>query len=163
MGRTTVYVAFKAACDEAGIRDFKFHDLRHTFASYLVMAGVDLVTVKELMGQVEISMTLRYAHLAPEHKAQAVAKLNERFQRVKGGTESQAGMVSQDLWEAIDSDSTPNLARSRNVYLLRRERGLGIAHDIKENVEAAGGFEPPHRGFADLSLNHLGTPPFSET
>ncbi len=159
VGRTTVYDAFKKACDEAGKRDFKIHDLRHTFASYLVMAGVDLVTVKELMGHVGISMTLRYAHLASEHKAQAVAKLNERFQSVKGGTESQAGMVSQDLWEAIGSDSTPNLARSRNVYLVRRGRGLGIAHDIKEKVEAAGGFQPPHRGFADLSLNHLGTPP----
>ncbi len=56
-----------------------------------------------------------------------------------------------------------NMARSRNVYLVRKGRGLGIAKEIKDNVEAAGGFEPPHRGFADLSLNHLGTPPFSET
>ena len=63
-----ISTAFNSAVRRAEIEDFTFHDLRHTFASRLVMRGVDLTTVKELMGHKHINMTLRYAHLSPGHK-----------------------------------------------------------------------------------------------
>ena len=60
---------------KANIKNFRWHDMRHHFASKLVMAGVDLNTLRELLGRVDIKMTLRYAHLVLEHKARAVEKL----------------------------------------------------------------------------------------
>ena len=68
--------SFKTACAKADIKDFRFHDLRGTCCSHLVMAGVDLVTVKELMGHQSLAMVLRYVGLAPNHKAKAVELLN---------------------------------------------------------------------------------------
>jgi integrase len=68
--------SFNTACRKAGIHDFVFHSLRHTFASHLVMGGVDLTTVSRLMGHKSLTMTLRYSHLAPNHLTSAVNVLN---------------------------------------------------------------------------------------
>ncbi len=71
-----VYRSFKEAVKKSGIEDFRYHDLRHCFASHLVMQGVDLNTVRELMGHKGLAMTLRYSHLAPGYKSKAVNVLD---------------------------------------------------------------------------------------
>lgn len=67
---------FGTAVKKAGLAPIGWHGLRHTFASRLVMAGVDIRTVQELMGHKSILMTMRYAHLAPDHQRAAVEKLD---------------------------------------------------------------------------------------
>ncbi len=69
---------FDRVVDDAEVPNFTWHALRHTFISRLVMAGVDLRTAQELAGHKTISMTVRYAHLAPEHNQAAIEKLDPR-------------------------------------------------------------------------------------
>ncbi len=78
-GKNYTYIkrSFATACRKAGIKDFHFHDLRHTYASQLVMNGVDLKTVQELLGHKSLTMTLRYAHLSQAHKREAVKVLEK--------------------------------------------------------------------------------------
>jgi len=70
--------AWNAVVEAAKLKDFRFHDLRHHFASRMAMAGVDMYAVQTLLGHSESSLTQRYAHLAPEHLAAAVATLGAR-------------------------------------------------------------------------------------
>ena len=67
-----IYKSFGTALKRAGINKCTFHSLRHTFATRAVMAGVDIVTLKELLGHKTIQMTMRYSHPSPEHKKKAV-------------------------------------------------------------------------------------------
>ena len=68
--------AYNRACNDAGIEDLTFHDLRHTFASRLVAKGTDLNTVKELMGHSKLTTTQRYLHSSAELKRDAVNSLS---------------------------------------------------------------------------------------
>ena len=79
-----VTIAFRRACKKAGIEDFRLHDLRHHFASYLTMSGQNQRTVQELLGHKDPKMTMRYSHLSPEHLRSAVESL-EAFIEAKRG------------------------------------------------------------------------------
>ena len=83
-----VKTSFHTACRRAGIEDFRIHDLRHTCAAWLVTSGVTLFEVKELLGHSTVTMTERYAHLAPFKVKEAVARLED--------IESRSGHGSQD-------------------------------------------------------------------
>lgn len=72
---TTIKTSWGALMRKAKITDFRFHDLRHNFASQLVMKGVDLNLVRELLGHSDYATTLRYAHVADSNKADALALL----------------------------------------------------------------------------------------
>jgi integrase len=74
---------FQNSVAAAKVENFKYHDLRHTFASRLVMAGVPIEAVKELMGHRTIQMTMRYAHLAPDFQAAAIETLATKYGQAK--------------------------------------------------------------------------------
>jgi integrase len=73
----SIRTSFQAAIKQAGIEDFTFHDLRHTFASWLAMKGVPMSTIGKLLGHKTPQMTMRYAHLAPEYLADVVEVLTQ--------------------------------------------------------------------------------------
>jgi hypothetical protein len=104
-------MVFCGACVRAGITPCGPHTLRHTFASRLIMAGVDLRTVQELLGHKTISMTLRYAHLSPDHQRRAITTLEQRFSAEKSHQFSQ---------------QTPNVAEAPDgkIVVLRKVNGI---------------------------------------
>jgi integrase len=69
--------AFENAVERADIKNFRFHDLRHTFASYLAMQGASLLDIATVLGHKTLQMVQRYAHLSAPHTASIVAKMNK--------------------------------------------------------------------------------------
>jgi integrase len=71
--------AWRRACETAGIKDFRFHDLRHTFCSSIILSGAGLKEAKEMIGHADIAMTDRYSHLPPLSRLQIQKKLAEYY------------------------------------------------------------------------------------
>jgi integrase len=87
--------AWYAALENAGIENFRFHDLRHTWASWLVQSGVPLSVLQEMGGWESIEMGLKYAHLAPNHLTEHARKIDAIFGGNDTNTtqgENQAGL-----------------------------------------------------------------------
>jgi len=98
-----IKTGFKAACRRAGIEGLRFHDLRHTFASRLVERGVDLITVKDLLGHSTVKMTERYTHSSRQSKKNAVELLAQR--------KSRKGSLSRDAVTYTSREKSKNLVR----------------------------------------------------
>ena len=78
---TTVKRAFKSACRRAGIEGLLFHDMRHTFGTRLIQSGVDIETVRDLMGHHSISVTQRYLHTNEKRRRDAVESLSRKGEK----------------------------------------------------------------------------------
>lgn len=77
VGIDCVKKSFKSACERAGIENFRIHDMRHTCAAWLVMAGVELIVIRDLLGHSSVTVTEIYAHLSPKQVRVALEQLSD--------------------------------------------------------------------------------------
>ena len=101
--RGSIRTAWENAVERAGLDGFRFHDLRHTFASHMVMRGANLVELRDILGHADLKMTMRYSYLAPEHKRAAVARLDglTSTQPVDTSVDEAAGARRADAREEV--------------------------------------------------------------
>ncbi len=123
--------AFDRTCEAAGMTDFHFHDLRHTFASWLAMKGIPLATVGILLGHTSPTMTLRYAHLSPQHLTSAVRVLDPVWD------------TSLDTYLTIEPKRSPE-GGSEGLTTEGVETLKTIDRRGENVLVPKGGFEPPH-------------------
>jgi len=75
----TVHKYWRIACDAAGLQDVRFHDLRHSAASYLAMSGASLMDIAATLGHKTLAMVKRYSHLSEQHTTAAIDRMAEKF------------------------------------------------------------------------------------
>jgi len=103
--RTHVNQTFRRLCLTVKLETFRFHDLRHTFASHLVMKGVPIKTVQEYLGHANLTMTMRYSHLAPSHHREAIRILDSAYTPATSTSQPKASAASVNCTLTAHSES----------------------------------------------------------
>src|SRR6266566_4772723 len=116
-----VRTGFQNACKRAGLADLHFHDLRHTFASQFVMAGGDLYILKEILGHKSITMSQRYAHLAPTYLIKSIDRMNTLWAGAKPQASTSEMLLDNPsvtaASQAPHQDTPPALTPATNAAL----------------------------------------------
>ena len=85
---------FESVLEDAKVKDFRWHDLRHTFCSRLAMAGVDIRTIAQLAGHKTLAMAMRYSHLSPSHNLSAIERLTDRLLRPRAARDKKTRQLT---------------------------------------------------------------------
>jgi len=110
---------FKKACEELGIADFRFHDLRHTCASWLRMSGADIHTVAQVLGHKDLRMTARYSHLSPAFLGEAVGRLDGVYDDPRDHSVTTPKQLPAAKPVKVGRKNTANGTRTRSLRLER--------------------------------------------
>ncbi|PCI39898.1 MAG: hypothetical protein COB46_07915 [Rhodospirillaceae bacterium] len=113
-----VKTTFGKARKKAGLEDFRFHDLRHTFASRLVQKGISIYEVMHLTGHKSLVMVQRYAHLAPDYQNRAIEALNDLQNTPQNTSWHNFGTIGQDVGEEDNPQKAQNPLVSQEVLMV---------------------------------------------